>query len=364
MPRLPRYRHAQGALEPGSLYHVTNRGVDRCNIFHSDLDRVLFLAFLADACLQTGVICHAYCLMRNHIHLIIEDSRGQLSQFLHRLESPYARYFNDTRPRRRCGPLFQGRFHADLIDSRAYFEDACAYVLHNPLRTAPPIVERPEWYPWSSAAFVLGPPDLTAAAFSSAIVDRIGGLEKVLASLPPPSRKSSAELRRRRFAALVSGHWLEREQLLAERSPEQYAAELAARRGAVSPFPPRGRSVAAQHVEPRDAMVERRSVAWCLPARAIAFSGVLLEEAKELIDAACTRFAPTRAAEAAFYMAYRFTSASIEMLARTIQRTPDEITRAIEYFRQERLMESAWTTVLWQVEWALRWSLRAAPWRC
>jgi hypothetical protein len=301
--------------------------------------------------------------MRNHIHLIIEDSRGQLSQFLHRLESPYARYFNDTRPRRRCGPLFQGRFHADLIDSRAYFEDACAYVFHNPLRTTPPIVEQPESYPWSSAAFVVGPTDLTAAEFCTALVDRIGGVEKALAALPPPSRKSSAELRRRRFAALISGHWLERDQLLAERSPAQYAAELAARRGAVSPFPPHGRSVAAHEAEPRDATAERRPVR-CLPTRAVSFSGVLFDEAKDQIEAACERFAPLRSAETAYFMAYRFTSASIELLARMFARAPDEITNAIEYFRRERRRESAWTNVLRRVEWALRWSLRAAPWRC
>ena len=68
MPRQPRHRRAPGSLEPGQLYHVTNRGVDRCDIFHSDLDRILFLSFVAEACIHFGAVCHAWCLMTTHWH--------------------------------------------------------------------------------------------------------------------------------------------------------------------------------------------------------------------------------------------------------------------------------------------------------
>src|SRR5439155_15163845 len=126
---------APGSLEPGQLYHVTSRGVNRCDFFHSDLDRILFLAMLAEACLRFGVVCHAVCLMSTHFHFVVEDGRGMLSQLLHRVESGYVRYFNDTRKPRRSGPLVDSRFRAELIDSTDYFEDACAYVFLNPVRT-------------------------------------------------------------------------------------------------------------------------------------------------------------------------------------------------------------------------------------
>src|SRR5262245_48993222 len=110
MSRLPRHRRAPGSLEPGQIYHVTNRGVDSCDIFHTDRDRVLFLGMLAEACLLTGAVCHAVCLMTTHFHFVVEDPRGLLSQILHRLEGSYARYFNATRHSRRRGPLFESRF--------------------------------------------------------------------------------------------------------------------------------------------------------------------------------------------------------------------------------------------------------------
>jgi putative transposase len=63
VPRQPRHRRGPGSLEPGQTYHLTNRGVDRCAIFHSDLDRIVFLSLLAEACSANGAVCHAFCLM-------------------------------------------------------------------------------------------------------------------------------------------------------------------------------------------------------------------------------------------------------------------------------------------------------------
>ena len=102
MARVPRCRRVPGSLEPGRLYHVTNRGVDRSDIFHSDMDRILFLSMVAEACMFYGAVCHAFCLMTTHWHFVIEDTRGMLSQVLHRFESAYARYFNDTRTSLAC----------------------------------------------------------------------------------------------------------------------------------------------------------------------------------------------------------------------------------------------------------------------
>src|SRR5262245_60989099 len=109
------------------------------DLFRSDLDRIVFLSMLAEACDVMGAACHAWTLMSNHIHLVVEDSRGLLSQLMHRVEFCYARYFNDSRPGRRTGPLFEHRYADELVDSPAYFEDACAYVLLNPVRTQTPL---------------------------------------------------------------------------------------------------------------------------------------------------------------------------------------------------------------------------------
>ena len=84
MARKPRIQHA------GAIYHVMNRGDRREDIFHDDEDRQLFLKTLGEACEKTGWQVHAYCLMRNHFHLVVENSAGQpgarhemVSQHLH-----------------------------------------------------------------------------------------------------------------------------------------------------------------------------------------------------------------------------------------------------------------------------------------
>lgn len=360
MARLPRYLHAHGSLEPGSLYHVTNRGVDRYDIFHSDLDRTIFLGLLADACITTGVSCHAFCLMSNHFHLIVEDSRGLLSLFLHRLQAPYARYFNDTRARRRVGPLFQGRFHADLIDSRQYFDAACAYVLLNPLRTATPLTVRPGDYRWSSAAFALAPAHTTASAFCTDFLRPFGGLEALLAALAPAARTSSRDARRRRFEALASGAWLDRESLHSGRSPEQYCAYLESRRGIPSPFPRHERPSVDDCHAPTHAVEEsplressRRTRYVGAPADAI------LEKGRD----ACRKYAPERVRQLTCYTLFRFACGSLEAIAQSLKLTASCAERAIERVRAWCRDDGPWRHVLRSVEWSVRWSALAGPWR-
>jgi REP element-mobilizing transposase RayT len=361
VPRQPRCRRGPGSLEPGQLYHVTNRGVDRCDIFHSDLDRVLFLSMVAEACVHFGAVCHAFCLMTTHWHFVIEDPNGMLSQILHRFESTYARYFNDTRRRRRGGPLFESRFRAELVDSVRYFEDVCAYVLLNPLETKTPMAASAEVYRWSSAALVCS--ETSPAAFSTSLVEPLGGVEVILAGLPPSQRRSSLELRRKRLEALVSGAWLERDHLLAGRSPEMYRSELAVRTATRA-------AARAQTTPPPVSLAEARANTH--PATAAsrpAFAGFALAEVEWEVRAACVRLlppalvTPDRMRDLVLYTLHRFTSASLGALARALGITLRVARRIVERIRTDRVLKLDGQYLLWSLEWALRWRLQAAPHR-
>lgn len=359
---MPRHRRAPGSLEPGQLYHVTNRGVDRCDIFHSDLDRIVFLSLLAEACLLTGAICHAWSLMTTHFHVVIEDQRGVLSQMMHHLEFCYARYFNDTRRRRRRGPLFESRFCAELIDSAAYFHDAVAYVLLNPVRTQVPLAPSPEGYRWSSAALVCS--EVTPAAFCAGLLTPMGGLDGVLAALPPSRFKTSRERRRARLDALVSGAWLDRDRVLSGRLPELYRLMLSARAAHSLPIDdpsirhaiPLGAALSADHAR--------------LVARRPAFAGLDLDEALFQIECTCRRFLPTsllvapqRLADVVAYTLWRFTSAGADRIAGATGIARDRVDDLLRQIRGTRILDLAWQRLLWTLEWALRWQLRAAPHR-
>jgi REP element-mobilizing transposase RayT len=357
VPRLPRCRRSPGSLEPGRLYHVTNRGVDRCDIFHSDLDRILFLSMLAEACLHFGAVCHAWCLMSSHFHVVLEDTNGMLSQVLHRLESTYARYFNDTRPRRRGGPLFESRFRSELIDSTRYFEEVCAYVLLNPIETKTPMASSAEAYRWSSALLVCS--ETTAEASISALLEPFGGIDAILAALRPSHRKSSLELRRKRLEALASGAWLERDHLLAGRSTDEYRDVLAARAA---------RRAASRARSPLPAIpiaaAQRTSVASRPP-----FAGFPLAAVDEKIRDACRHLlppvlaAPDRLRDLVLYALHRFTSASLDSLARLAGIALDAARQTLERIQADRMLKPDCHRLLWSLEWALRWRLRAAPHR-
>jgi putative transposase len=129
-----------------ALYHVTSRGNERRAIFRSDTDRRTFLGFLGEAAVRFGWSVSAYVLMSNHFHLVIQTPEPNLSRGMQWLNGKYAGRFN--RVHKRTGHLFQGRFHAFLIEKEAYFAKVLRYVTLNPVRAR--MVERPENYRWSS----------------------------------------------------------------------------------------------------------------------------------------------------------------------------------------------------------------------
>jgi len=147
---------------PGALYHVTSRGNARQKIFRDDEDRETFLVTLAWVVERFGWRCHAYCLMGNHFHLLIETPQPNLSRGMRQLNGVYTQSFN--RRHRKVGHLFQGRFKAILVEKDSYLLELARYIVLNPVRAK--MVKTPERYPWSSYRPMLGldpaPPALTA----------------------------------------------------------------------------------------------------------------------------------------------------------------------------------------------------------
>jgi REP element-mobilizing transposase RayT len=363
MARSARSLRAEGMLDPGRLYHVTNRGVDRMNIFGSDLDRIVFLSILAEACDRTGALCHAWTLMSNHFHLVVEDSRGLLSQLLHRLEFCYARFFNDSRGR--TGPLFEHRFADELIDSPAYFEDACAYVLLNPVRTAVPMAPNAESYAWSSARLVTA--DTTCKTFGASLLDRVGGLEAVMVALGTSARKATLELRRKRLEVLAAGRWMERDALLGGRSSEAYRLLLAAKAGNPTGAEPLRGTERIERASTNDGPSHGRRV-WPIRSRSV-FAGLEISAVREEIERMCDRVIPAtllaagRAKEIFCFALYRFSSATEEELGTALGTCAEAVWEMINRVQLELTENAAWRRLVWVVEWGLRWRLEAGPHR-
>jgi putative transposase len=131
---------------PGAFYHIFNRGNSKENIFLTNRDREKFLEYLETSVDRFSLIIHAYCLMDNHYHLIVETPEANLSKALQWLNVSYAVYFN--KKKKRSGHLFQGRFKAVLISADEYLKILSRYIHLNPVRAQ--IVSRPHEYKWSS----------------------------------------------------------------------------------------------------------------------------------------------------------------------------------------------------------------------
>ena len=136
-----------------ALYHVTSRGDRREDIFDDDEDRVRFLEILGTVVTDYHWLCHGYCLMSNHYHLVIETLDGNLSKGMRQLNGVYTQASN--RRYGRSGHLFQGRYKAILVDKDRYLLELARYVVLNPLR-AKGMIKRLEDWSWSSYLAMVG----------------------------------------------------------------------------------------------------------------------------------------------------------------------------------------------------------------
>ena len=131
---------------PGAVYHVTSRGNARQRVFFTDRDWQLFLDTLAHVISRYGWLCHAYCLMDNHYHLLVETPRANLSLGMRQLNGIYTQSFN--RIHNRVGHLFQGRFKAILVEKDSYLLELCRYIVLNPVRVKSKV--QAQAWKWSS----------------------------------------------------------------------------------------------------------------------------------------------------------------------------------------------------------------------
>ena len=136
---------------PGAVYHVMNRGDRREPIFREERDHSLFLKTLGEACAKTDWQVHAYCLMGNHFHLVLETPNANLVAGMKWFLGTYTSRFN--RRHKFFGHLFSGRYKALIVDGsgNGYLKTVCDYVHLNPARAKLLSPEQPlRDYPWSS----------------------------------------------------------------------------------------------------------------------------------------------------------------------------------------------------------------------
>ncbi|MBM9535607.1 transposase [Desulfobulbus alkaliphilus] len=136
----------------GGFYHIILRGNGGQDIFLADADRCRLLLLLQEGTCRFDYRVHAFCLMTNHLHLVLQAGNMPLSRGLQNLSFRYTRWVNQRE--KRTGHLFQGRYKAVLVDGESYLLELVRYIHLNPLRAG--MVRSPDQYPWTSHLAYLG----------------------------------------------------------------------------------------------------------------------------------------------------------------------------------------------------------------
>ena len=241
----------------GALYHVTARGNERRNIFLGNIDgeRATFLDVLAATCERFNWTCHAYCLMSNHYHLLVETPDANLSKGMRHLNGVYTQHVNRTHGR--VGHLFQGRFKGIIVQREGYLLELARYVVLNPVRAG--MVRMPGDWPWSSYRATVGevpaPPylqtDWLLRAFAGGREDAIAGYRRFVAdgiTAPSPWLGLKSQI------YLGSEQFVERVQALIDRKRPLQEIPQRQRRALAKPldyyasrYPDRDRALAAAY---------------------------------------------------------------------------------------------------------------------
>ena len=154
----------------GGLYHVTSRGDRREDIYLDDADRISWLTLFGQVCKRFDWVCHAYCLMDNHYHIVIETVGGNLSSGMRQLNGVYTQAFN--RLHNRVGHVYQGRYKAILVEKDSYLLELSRYVVLNPVRAG--LVKNADQWPWSSYSAMIGKRTCPAWLQTDWILTRFG----------------------------------------------------------------------------------------------------------------------------------------------------------------------------------------------
>ena len=156
------------------LYHVTARGNAQEKVFRDEIDYMVFLRTLAPLVASFEWLCHSYCLLPNHYHLLLETPEPNLAKGMRLLNGTYAQRFNARH--KRVGHVFQGPDGAELVTRDGHLLEVCRYIALNPVR-ANLRRAREEW-PWSSYAALVGrrqPPTFLSLTLTHALFDGSAG---------------------------------------------------------------------------------------------------------------------------------------------------------------------------------------------
>ncbi len=149
-------RQARKKSETG-IYHIMLRGVNKQVIFEDDQDRIKFISVLKKTKMKSEFKIYAYCLMSNHVHLLMQEGDEPIGSTMKRIAVSYVYWYNWKHER--YGHLFQDRFRSEAIDSESYFLTALRYIHQNPVKAG--IVKKIEDYHWCSYMEYLMDEDIT-----------------------------------------------------------------------------------------------------------------------------------------------------------------------------------------------------------
>ena len=145
---MPRQKRKLGLSK---IYHIIARGNERKDIFLDDEDKNKFVQIIINKKRKNEYILYAYCLMSNHLHLLLKEQEDGISRIMRRINTAYAYYFN--KKYNRVGHVFQGRFKSEPVENDSYLISVIRYIHNNPVKAK--IVNQPEQYKWSSYSLYL-----------------------------------------------------------------------------------------------------------------------------------------------------------------------------------------------------------------
>jgi len=160
---------------PGAIHHVTGRGNAGRRIYRDDADKRRFLELLAQVAERRAWLCHAYCLMDNHYHLLVETVAANLGVGMQWLNGTYAQAFN--RSAGRSGHLFQGRYHATLVKRDAHLLEAARYIVLNPVRAF--LCDGAYEWEWSSYRGTAGDASAGPPLTTALVLSQFGGRPEI-----------------------------------------------------------------------------------------------------------------------------------------------------------------------------------------
>ncbi|MCR4792238.1 MAG: transposase [Lachnospiraceae bacterium] len=166
----------RGARKTSStdIYHVMLRGINRQDIFEEDEDKKFFLWIIRECIKVSGCDIYAYCLMSNHVHILIRTKTESIGVIMKRIGTRYVLYFNEKYGR--VGHLFQDRFISEAVEDDRYFLTVLRYIIQNPMKAG--IEQRPGSYMWSSYRTYVDSFDHITD--TSIAIDMAGGKEKLI----------------------------------------------------------------------------------------------------------------------------------------------------------------------------------------